>query len=501
MPESVKDGRYSLLGLLGQGTQGQTYDAVDLREGRPVAVKRFDIRTAKTWKEAELAERETRTLQALSHPKLPRYLDHFEEGGSLYLVMEKIEGETLASLRKRGVVFTREDVERLFRDASDILGYLHGRVPPVIHRDLKPNNVIRRPDGSFAFVDFGAVRDKLRPEGGSTIVGTFGYMAPEQFQGRALPASDVYAIGATALSMLTGREPEDLPHRGLALDVRAALGPSADDRLVESLERMLDPDPDRRAQKPAMAEPRGSGGSPPERGSTGVWWQDALREGFEQQAREYERRAREYEARAVRGVPGADGWGRGAEGWRRAADKWRAAAERHAEKTERRAARHAKRFARKAQRHAERIASSQGRRRHAPPWPILLLFVAVFTVGAVGVTLATQVVVPTLLRLLSVFFARDGLTRAADAVRDAGQEALENIQRSQQWFMSQMHPHAERPDGWRAHDESIGAMREGADAATNLRVDEDAPRVRVPATEDDVAAEDEVEEQARRTGR
>src|SRR5580704_18041593 len=130
MSESLKDGRYSLLGSLGQGSQGQTYDAVDLREGRPVAIKRFDIRAAKTWKEAELAARETSTLQALSHPSLPRYVDHFEEAGSLYLVMDKIEGESLASLRKRGVLFSRDDVDRLFRDAAEVLSYLHGRAPP-----------------------------------------------------------------------------------------------------------------------------------------------------------------------------------------------------------------------------------------------------------------------------------------------------------------------------------------------------------------------------------
>src|SRR4029077_17032967 len=136
---------------------------------------------------------------------------------ALYLVMEKIEGESLAALRARSATLSEAEVVRLLQDAADVLDYLPGRAPPVIHRDIKPGNVIRRPDGSFAFVDFGAVRDKLRPEGGSTVVGTFGYMAPEQMQGRALPASDVYAIGATAVSMLTGCEPEELPHRGLAI--------------------------------------------------------------------------------------------------------------------------------------------------------------------------------------------------------------------------------------------------------------------------------------------
>jgi hypothetical protein len=246
---ALRDGRFVVLEALGEGSQGRTYDGVDKLQGKPVAIKRFDVRGAKSWKDVELAEREAKVLRALSHPKLPAYVDHFEEDGSLYLVMEKIEGESLAALRKRGGVLGEEDVLRLLRDADDVLGYLHGRAPPVIHRDLKPGNVIRRPDGSFAFVDFGAVRDKLRPEGGSTVVGTFGYMAPEQFQGRALPASDVYAIGTTAIAMLTGREPEDLPHKGLTLDVRGALGGRASERLVRALEAMLEPNPDARAPR------------------------------------------------------------------------------------------------------------------------------------------------------------------------------------------------------------------------------------------------------------
>src|SRR4029078_10932665 len=115
------------------------------------------------------------------------------------------------------------NVRRLLRSAASALEYLHGRAPPIVHRDIKPSNVIMRSDGSFAFIDFGSVRDRMKPEGGSTVVGTFGYMAPEQFQGRAMPTSDIYALGATALAMLTGEEPERLPHKGLAIDVPSAL--------------------------------------------------------------------------------------------------------------------------------------------------------------------------------------------------------------------------------------------------------------------------------------
>ncbi len=240
----LRDGRYVLRGLLGEGSQGTTHDAVDLREGRPVAVKRFDVRGARSWKDVELAEREARVLATLEHPLLPRYVEHFEEDGVLYLVMEKIEGETLDAMRRRGGTVAEAEVVRFLACAADALGYLHGRSPSVVHRDVKPRNVIRRPDGTFAFVDFGAVAERMKPRGGSTVVGTLGYMAPEQLQGRALPATDVYAVGATALSVLSGAEPETLPHRGLRVDVRRALGGRVSEDLVAALERMLEPDPD-----------------------------------------------------------------------------------------------------------------------------------------------------------------------------------------------------------------------------------------------------------------
>ena len=275
-PKTLRDGRYTLNRPLGAGSQAETFEARDhgVTRGRPdparltadwqrfvdrarrgetpnpaglVAIKAFHVGKAKAWKDVELAEREARTLAALSHPNLPRYIEHFEEDGALYLVMEMIEGESLAALRARQRTSSVAEVTRMLTDIADALRYLHGRAPPVVHRDIKPGNIIRRRDGSYALVDFGAVRDRLKPEGGSTVVGTFGYMAPEQFQGRASTKSDLYGLGATALVMLTGVEPEDLPHVGLGIDVARALPSNAPPGLVRALEAMLDPDPDRRA--------------------------------------------------------------------------------------------------------------------------------------------------------------------------------------------------------------------------------------------------------------
>jgi hypothetical protein len=239
------DGRYVVRGVLGEGAQGVTYDAIDMREGRPVAIKRFDVRGARSWKDVELAEREARVLATLDHPLVPRYLTHFEDNGALYLVMEKIEGETLDAIGKREGALPEDEVRRFLACADRALTYLHGRGSPVVHRDIKPKNVVRRADGSYVFVDFGAVSELVYRRGSaSTVVGTIGYMAPEQFQGRASPATDVYAVGATALAALTGAEPETFAHHGLRVDVRGALQGRCSPAMVDALERMLEPDPD-----------------------------------------------------------------------------------------------------------------------------------------------------------------------------------------------------------------------------------------------------------------
>lgn len=467
--EALGGGRYEIRGLLGEGTQGKTLDGVERLPGgaeRRVAIKRFDVRGARSWKDYELAEREATVLQSLSHRGLPRYIDHFEENGSLYLVMERIEGESLAALRHRGGGFSEDDVVRFLRDVSDVLDYLHRRPVPVIHRDIKPGNVIRRTDGSFAVVDFGAVRDKLRPEGGSTVVGTFGYMAPEQFQGRALPASDVYSVGATALAMLTGQEPETLPHRGLGIDVGAALrghrGPVA-----RALERMLDPDPDRRASRiaPLLAE-LGAGARPAPSGRR------RSSHGFESAAS----RAAEQSASVH-------------------AQLQHLAAE-YVEQAHELSRREQRRAMRMARRQARRMIRLQNRhahpshRRGALPWPVALFLTLLFSVGVVAVTVATRVVVPLVLLFLSRFFSgsgRDGLVTASVRVRAAGHRAVRAIAGAQGRFWESVDDgdrSAGGEDDLRADSDAVDEAR--ADAP--VRVDASPLPTRVASTR--VASED-----------
>lgn len=243
-PEIVK-GRFLIVGVLGAGAQGETLGAQDATNGALVALKRFFVRGAASWKDVELAEREAMVQQGLSHPNLPRYVTHFEHEGALCLVTERIEGESLAQLLARGRTLSQAEVLRFLQDTASSLAYLHGLSPPLIHRDIKPANVLRRPDGSFAIVDFGSVQHRLRETGGSTVAGTFGFMAPEQLQGRAGPESDVYAAAATAVTALTGQQPEELPHRGLELDLAKAL-PTCDRKLRQALQAMLQPNPELR---------------------------------------------------------------------------------------------------------------------------------------------------------------------------------------------------------------------------------------------------------------
>lgn len=449
--KTLRDGRYAVMRVLGEGSQASTLEAVDKKNGVLVAVKRFRVRGASSWKEVELAEREARVLASIDHPMLPRYVEHFEEEGELYLVTEKIEGESLLALRKRGAGSNEAEVIRLLRDASSTLDYLHGRSPPIIHRDIKPSNVLRRPDGSFALIDFGAVRDRMKPEGGSTVVGTFGYMAPEQFQGRAMPASDVYAIGATAISMLTGREPEELPHRGLAIDVSAALrGTNASPAMVRALTAMLEPDPDKRASRLAPLIASSFGEPSPS-----------------QPRRKEPRRS--------------DSWR--AEGWESSRRSWKEQ-RKHSNKEERRREREEKRRAKEEKRQArERNREPWGgehvhphdvwrdvkQRRHTwdgqrppIPMPILILLLVGLTFAQIVLTLVLRGALPVLFAIMSIVFGQ-GMREAATKVRLAGKEAVHALSRAKKVLRG------------------IPVEEPGA----RVRVPEDGPRVRVEPWENE----------------
>lgn len=239
-------GDWVLLDKLGQGGQGSTWKARHRVTGKLAAIKRFRVADVADWKRLELFEREARVLAALDHPAIPRLLASGSsiDGAERWIAMELVEGETLA--RRVGLPSSIGQLARWFDEALAVLDYLHSRVPPVLHRDLKPHNMIVRPDGSLALVDFGSVRVALAPEGGSTVVGTFGFLAPEQLHGAASPASDLYALGVTMIALASGIEATQLPRKGLRIDAEALLARLSDRRLAEAWTRLIEPDPDKR---------------------------------------------------------------------------------------------------------------------------------------------------------------------------------------------------------------------------------------------------------------
>jgi serine/threonine protein kinase len=237
MTDPVRIGdRYEVLRPLGRGAFGRTLLALDLKLRREVAVKILhpekgegSAGAASSLKAYELFEREAAVLRELRHPGVPAVHASFravwEGSESAILIMEYIEGASLADVIVERRHLAPEVVLHLFFEVLGVLDYLHTRVPPVLHRDIKPANLIVRPDGSPALVDFGAVRNVFRSpdESGSTVVGTYGYMPYEQYMGQASPASDLFALGATFLHLVTGRAPPEFLSDAGRLEVPALL--------------------------------------------------------------------------------------------------------------------------------------------------------------------------------------------------------------------------------------------------------------------------------------
>jgi len=233
--------RYQIMEPLGAGSQGKTFRAIDRQTDTAVAVKILHLGSlGGDWKPFDLFERECAALESLAHPGIPRYLDRFssESSGDFFLVMELIEGAPLS--KRLGAPLDPTELLDWLRQSLEILSYLHSRSPAVIHRDIKPSNLMLGPDGRIRLIDFGGVRLALRPDGGSTMIGTYGYMAPEQLHGEATAATDIYALGATIVALAAGLPAEQLPRAGLRIDLDAVLPPGP---LREVLRAMVEPDP------------------------------------------------------------------------------------------------------------------------------------------------------------------------------------------------------------------------------------------------------------------
>jgi serine/threonine protein kinase len=243
------DGRYALHNPVGGGSSGVVFRGTDLQTGDVVAVKEVMLGGLDNDKARQLATREARVLRELAHPGIPGWRDARTVGigrsAALYLVQDFVDGQDLqAGLRTKR--WSEREVLVLMVEVLDILHYLHTRHPPVVHRDIKPANLVRRTDGQLVLVDFGAVRDALRTArtGGSTVAGTFGYMAPEQFVGHAEPTTDLYALGMTAVALLSREEPAQLHDRAGRLDWEKVVSLSEGTTFL--LRALLQPDPTQR---------------------------------------------------------------------------------------------------------------------------------------------------------------------------------------------------------------------------------------------------------------
>lgn len=230
---------------MSQSAHSRVYVARDA-QGRVVALKELHFALAPGTQEIDAFEREARLLAALTHPAIPRFVEQFQEGSGvglrLYLATEFIQGESLAARLTRGPLDETE-VRALGHAVLDVLVELQRRTPAVFHRDLKPANLMFRPDGAVVLVDFGSARqtDGSRTHR-STLVGTFGYMPPEQLGGTVDRTSDVYALAATLVHALTGAAPDSLLTDDLAVRLPSSVSPA----LKVWLERALSVDRTRR---------------------------------------------------------------------------------------------------------------------------------------------------------------------------------------------------------------------------------------------------------------
>ena len=238
--------KYQVLRKLGQGGMGTTYIAC-AQENTPthspqlLVLKEMNADMADNKKARELFEREARVLKTLNHSGIPQYYDFFWEQGKNYLAMELIHGQNLEQrIYQQGPVTISQAISWMMQ-TCEILTYLHSLQPPLVHRDVKPANLmLRNLDGQIMLLDFGAVKEIGTPF--MTRIGAAGYSAPEQDKGRPCSQSDLYAVGSTLIFLLTGKEPINFYKRkagGFGFDLKAV--PTITPDVCEVIDKACEP--------------------------------------------------------------------------------------------------------------------------------------------------------------------------------------------------------------------------------------------------------------------
>ena len=209
---TVIDGKYEILREIGRGGMSVVYLAMDTHLNKQWAVK--EIRKKGSGKNDEIVVNsllaEANMMKRLDHPALPRIVDIIDNGVTIYVVMDYIEGESLDKILLEYGVQPEEKVINWAMQIADALSYLHSQKPPIIYRDMKPANVMLKPEGNIKIIDFGIAREyKEQNLADTTVLGTKGYAPPEQYSGQTDPRSDIYALGMTMHHLLTGVDPRN----------------------------------------------------------------------------------------------------------------------------------------------------------------------------------------------------------------------------------------------------------------------------------------------------
>lgn len=213
----IIDGKYEILTKIGQGGMSTVYLAMDKRLNKQWAIK--EIRKEKHNSNNAIVVKsilaEAQLMKKLDHAALPRIVDIIEDNEAIYVVMDYIEGETLSKILREYGPQPEETVIEWAKQLCEVLDYLHTRQPAVIYRDMKPSNVMLKPDGKIKVIDFGIAREYKENNNSDTVsLGTRGYAAPEQFGGKGQTdaRTDVYCLGVTLYHLVTGKSPCEEPY-------------------------------------------------------------------------------------------------------------------------------------------------------------------------------------------------------------------------------------------------------------------------------------------------